>query len=1046
MSNGKIDLMRLESNRFSQDNGVLSRGPVVTLPVRNSRACNTVTFSDVNTNYLACGLDKVRGDNSLVVWDLETTLPKLASFNSTTVSPTARSSTLPSHSDRTTPRSVFQAAPAETVTSVAFAPSSPSILLAGIGGRFLRLHDIRTPASSPSSVPAKALSIAPDPHDFNRIACVGDGIVSVWDVRRLISPILLFSNADAYGDGATAPHNRTAHGATPAPVAIEWSQSRHGLLAALEREDNYVRFWDVQKTPSDRMTSENGTPRSLSREPSYGRSPRLSWTNASSLMSSWSTTGTSQTAVSGRENLPQNLVLANTWKTRSFARQLASFALIPSTTPHPLASNIMLVNKEGDLEVHALYDTPKPTTWSATGDLVFGAGLQYQVISGSISAGPSGTGHTQGRSSQADHQLDERGRSRRPGSRFMQENGLLSTGGLHASSSSPFPESRSPGGISTATLRKPVSTPNVAANSAHSPKVRAHLEKLHKIMQQVVDQDISMVMRGRIRRGYGLSNPLLNANIANEDPGDDKSLPELWKWIDHSRRILSAPTSQVNGFDFAHQGVMGIWEGLPTIPQFAAPPDVPPPSPVHSVSSSPVMGYRLLEHQQPQFQGDNLLFPSSNVDSGIRRRGKGSSRRNKSPSEAAYGDFHDAIVAVLDRSGIICEKDQPGMLRGSSLATNKVHHRRLALRLCGWTVGDDELIETIKRWEKEGKTSQAACWLVFTNHYGRAAELLMRSKDQTHLMLSGMLTALISLSGNHTKRDEIQKLCERLVLRLEDPYLRAAVMRVLFDEWRDVLDELAPLPLTERLVVALHFLDDGALSSYLRRSAEQCRTDGNIEGLLIAGLTPMGLGILQSWLDRSGGDVQSAALLGALVVPARIRHPGVERWITAYRDLLDSWKMFHERVAFDIERGDLARRTTRTLAGAGAPPPQIEWAPKQIIIRCNYCNKPITAPESPMLYNGKPTTCTSCDRALPRCSVCLTNLCLMPDSVRYAELAVKPQEEDTFEEALIICQTCRHGGHAAHIMEWFFGSPHGGGRPHPTCAVADCVCRCADEM
>lgn len=62
--------MRLEHNRYSQDDGVLSRGPVITLPVRNSRACNAVTFSDANTNYLACGLDKVRGDNRRVAVQL----------------------------------------------------------------------------------------------------------------------------------------------------------------------------------------------------------------------------------------------------------------------------------------------------------------------------------------------------------------------------------------------------------------------------------------------------------------------------------------------------------------------------------------------------------------------------------------------------------------------------------------------------------------------------------------------------------------------------------------------------------------------------------------------------------------------------------------------------------------------------------------------------------------------------------------------------------------------------------------------------------------
>jgi len=51
---------------------------------------------------------------------------------------------------------------------------------------------------------------------------------------------------------------------------------------------------------------------------------------------------------------------------------------------------------------------------------------------------------------------------------------------------------------------------------------------------------------------------------------------------------------------------------------------------------------------------------------------------------------------------------------------------------------------------------------------------------------------------------------------------------------------------------------------------------------------------------------------------------------------------------------------------------------------------------------------------------------------------------DTMDEAIVICQTCRHGGHASHILDWFYRED--GARLHDVCAVADCDCRCADEM
>jgi WD repeat-containing protein mio len=220
-------------------------------------------------------------------------------------------------------------------------------------------------------------------------------------------------------------------------------------------------------------------------------------------------------------------------------------------------------------------------------------------------------------------------------------------------------------------------------------------------------------------------------------------------------------------------------------------------------------------------------------------------------------------------------------------------------------------------------------------------------------MLSGTLTALIALSPSSQKRADMHNLTSRLSLRLSDHYLRALLSYVLSEgEWRDVLDELAPAPLQERLQMALHFLDDTSLSGYLRRTVEACKAEGALEGILLTGLTPVGLSIIQSWMDRGCGDVQSAALLGALVVPGRIRDERARRWAEAYTGLLDRWKMYHERVQFDIERGDLARKTAKEL---GAPPPEMHWAQRQVVVRCNYCNKPVSSPESGT-YNGQVST------------------------------------------------------------------------------------------
>ena len=62
-------------------------------------------------------------------------------------------------------------------------------------------------------------------------------------------------------------------------------------------------------------------------------------------------------------------------------RPIASFALAPSHLEHPLNTNMVLLSKEGDIEMHELRDTPKHSVWSSRGDVALGAGTQYRVFS-----------------------------------------------------------------------------------------------------------------------------------------------------------------------------------------------------------------------------------------------------------------------------------------------------------------------------------------------------------------------------------------------------------------------------------------------------------------------------------------------------------------------------------------------------------------------------------------------------------------------------------------------------------------------------------------
>jgi WD40 repeat protein len=257
---GKIDLFRLEASKYANRNNILSTGPTVTLPVRNSRSCNSLAFCNVDTNYLAVGLDKVRGDCSLLIWDITATSAILSIapgshqyqhldtevHNHIQIQPapgTHRPQPQIPRADlgpRVHPRVLQQHAPTETVSSVCFLPQSTHLLLAGISSRWLRLFDLRSAIPSTTNVPSKVQGIVTDPFDPHRIACFGDCMVTVWDARKLSLPLLSFDERDAAADG---PRART--GQSGEYGGIEFSSTRRGMLASLEKDASYVRFWDM---------------------------------------------------------------------------------------------------------------------------------------------------------------------------------------------------------------------------------------------------------------------------------------------------------------------------------------------------------------------------------------------------------------------------------------------------------------------------------------------------------------------------------------------------------------------------------------------------------------------------------------------------------------------------------------------------------------------------------------------------------------------------------------------------------------------------------
>jgi WD repeat-containing protein mio len=125
-STGVVNLLRIDDNSNAYHE----------LGLKMSRTCQAVAFS--TGNMLAVGLDRVRSDRCLYLWDVN----RLSTLDLT-------SGGIPPELAPTEP--VDHREPSVSVSSVKFFEDNPSTLVVGIKGQGVRIHDLR--GRLPSAIP-----------------------------------------------------------------------------------------------------------------------------------------------------------------------------------------------------------------------------------------------------------------------------------------------------------------------------------------------------------------------------------------------------------------------------------------------------------------------------------------------------------------------------------------------------------------------------------------------------------------------------------------------------------------------------------------------------------------------------------------------------------------------------------------------------------------------------------------------------------------------------------------------------------------------------
>ncbi|KAF4794273.1 WD repeat-containing protein mio [Turdus rufiventris] len=347
--------------------------------------------------------------------------------------------------------------------------------------------------------------------------------------------------------------------------------------------------------------------------------------------------------------------------------------------------------------------------------------------------------------------------------------------------------------------------------------------------------------------------------------------------------------------------------------------------------------------------------------------------------------------------------------------------RSLALQLCGWIKkGTDLDVEPfLNSLEQEGDWERAAAVALFNLDIRRAIQILNKGASSGKGDLNLNVVAM-ALSGYTDEKNSLwREMCSTLRLQLNNPYL-CAMFAFLTSEsgsYDGVLYE-NNVAVRDRVAFACKFLNDAQLNRFIEKLTNEMKEAGNLEGILLTGLTKDGVDLMESYVDRTG-DVQTASYCMLQGSPSDVlKDERVQYWIENYRNLLDAWRFWHKRAEFDIHRSKLDP-SSKPLA--------------QVFVSCNFCGKSISYSCSAIPHQGRGFSQYGVSGSPTKSKVTSCPGCRGSKSDEKVDLS-KDKKLAQFNNWFTWCHNCRHGGHAGHMLSWF--------RDHTECPVSACSCKC----
>jgi hypothetical protein len=379
--------------------------------------------------------------------------------------------------------------------------------------------------------------------------------------------------------------------------------------------------------------------------------------------------------------------------------------------------------------------------------------------------------------------------------------------------------------------------------------------------------------------------------------------------------------------------------------------------------------------------------------------------------------------------------------------TQYPENRQLCLSLCGWPLDKTGAQQSCQQLVDDGEIYKAVVLAVFQGHKDIALTILRASLQQKKLPQDdiGLAAVIACASPTSGVSADQREACAWMADMTNDPYLKSLLTYFISGSW-DTVVSMTQLSLSDRVAIALKYLPDPDLTTFLNTTTSSAIASGSISGLLLTGLTTRALDLFTVYISSHPSGIQDAVLLLSRACPLYIQDPRFTLWRDIYLSQMQTWRTFLERTRYVKEHN----KASVTREGRSVNKPH----QPSLTLRCLSCQQNLalrkdnnTAKQrlipTPSTHRaslprpGKHSAtspslaCPNCGTQMPRCGICMLWLG-SPDPTKGASETLG--QEDLEARLMVFCMGCSHGFHGHHARDWF-------GR-HAMCPVPDCGCMC----